>query len=231
MTDMDAFMAQVKAFKSPGVFNPWRDVDRENDRGPSGPKIRAEQLEHYLAARRDKARICLLGEAVGYQGGHFSGIAMMSERILLGHCREKGLRPEDVLPDLEPRRTSKPAIMEKGFAEPTATMVWGLMKASGHPPLEFVTWNSFAWHPYHPARGPLTNRRPTPKESQAGLGVLRLFLKLFPRARIIALGRVAEACLADLGIAAEGVRHPAQGGSVKFRSQMARILEDEKARA
>lgn len=75
------------------IFNPWRDVDIENDIGPNAPEIRINQLRHYLETRINSARYLLIGEAIGYQGGHFSGIAMASERILLGLIGSKDFMP------------------------------------------------------------------------------------------------------------------------------------------
>jgi hypothetical protein len=106
------------------VFNPWWETDIENDIEPGAPKIRRRQLAAYFAGRFGRAKIALIGEALGYQGGHFSGIAMTSERILLGHKTDAGIDPAKVLPGIKPRRTSKLDRIALGFSEPTATNVW-----------------------------------------------------------------------------------------------------------
>lgn len=202
------------------VFNPWRDVDRENDISEKAPEIRRDQLAHYFNSRLRSARFLIIGEALGYQGGHFSGIAMTSERILLGHQIDREIHPADVLPDLKPQRTSKPEIMPNGFNEPTATIVWGLISNSGSNPLEFVLWNSFPWHPYHAGKGILSNRKPKSKEMDYASGLLNDFVELYPGRPIFAMGRVASASLDKMGIENYPVRHPAQGGARKFRNQM-----------
>lgn len=225
MTSLSNLIAKLHRYHSPAVFNPWHDIDPANDAGASSPLIRTKQLEHFLKTRLKSARFCLLGEALSYQGGHFSGIAMMSERILLGHSLEKGIPPQAVLPGLKPQRTSKPEIIPLGFAEPTASMVWDLVMKSGHSPAKFLTWNSFAWHPYDSKKGILSNRRPSIQEAKAGLEVLKNFLMLFPGVKVIAVGQFAELCLTRLGIRAESVRHPAYGGAPQFCVQMKRILK------
>lgn len=206
------------------IFNPWKDVDIENDIGPNAPEIRINQLRHYLETRINSARYLLIGEAIGYQGGHFSGIAMTSERILLGYSKEKGIHPRDVLLNIEPRRTSKPEIMPRGFTEPTATIVWGMLLKHGVKPDEFVLWNVFPWHPYNPEKGVLSNRRPTEKELKYGYPVLDKFLELFPGRIVIALGRISAGALRSMKINCYEVRHPAQAGARKFREQVYKIL-------
>lgn len=208
-----------------GIFNPWRDYDREHETAPSGPEIRARQLAHYLEARAGKAKFLLVAEALGYQGGHFTGIAMTSERILLGHCADKGIRPRDVLPGLEPVRTSRPELRPDGFSEPTATIVWSRLLESGLRGTDFVLWNAVPWHPYNPAKGFLSNRKPSSAEEACGMKILKSMLELFPGAKIIALGNVSHGCLEALNQTCGKVRHPAQGGASLFRSQIAVLLK------
>lgn len=206
------------------VFNPWRDRDAGNDVTSKAPEIRARHLSHYLECRIETARYLLIGEAIGYQGGHFSGIAMTSERILLGYLEEKGVLPRDVLPRLEPRRTSKPEVMPKGFTEPTATIVWGTLLKRGLDPLEFVLWNVFPWHPYDRRKGMLSNRRPNEGELRSGYPALEKFLGLFPGRIIVALGKISASTLASLKVDRFEVRHPANAGARAFREQIGIIL-------
>lgn len=210
--------------KSDTVFNPWVQVDPENDLGPESPVVRKRQLRHYLRVRLGIARYLMIGEAVGYRGGHFSGIPMTSERILLGYLSRKGIRAEHVLPGLSPRRTSRPDLMPLGFSEPTATIVWGTLLGAGVNPLDFVLWNTFAWHPFHASRGFLSNRKPRRGEVGPGVRILEAFIDLFSECTLIAVGRVAEEALDRLDLAFHAVRHPAQGGSKRFRDQIQAIV-------
>jgi uracil-DNA glycosylase len=207
------------------VFNPWRDIDVQNDTGGNAPKIRMRQLRHYLDVRLQSCRYLFIGEALGYQGGHFSGIAMTSERILLGHKRDRGIEPHYVLPNVAPERTSKPELKPNGFSEPTGTIVWETLLKNGLPPRTFVLWNTFAWHPFNPHKGLLSNRKPTNEELRASLTVLKQFLQLFGTASIIAVGKVAAYQLSRMNRPHTEVRHPAQGGASKFRNQTTHILQ------
>jgi hypothetical protein len=207
-----------------GVFNPWSDVDEENDVESHSPEIRLRHLRHYLRSRLDTARYLIIGEAVGYQGGHFSGIPMTSERILLGFQRERGIHPEHVLPGLKPDRTSRAEKMPLGYTEPTATIVWETIMKSQFKPTRFVLWNAFPWHPFDPAKGLLSNRRPKAREMEDVLEILKQFIYLFPHRRLIAMGRVAEERLDKLEVSSHPVRHPAQGGASAFKAQLSRLL-------
>ena len=117
---LDKFLRLLKASPSGAVFNPWWQVDRENDIGRIAPIIRRQQLRAYVQERLGRAKLVVIGEALGYRGGHFSGIPMTSERMLLG-------KQPVILLGIKPRRTSKPSVCPDGFSEPTATIVWGAL--------------------------------------------------------------------------------------------------------
>ena len=249
---LDKFLRLLKASPSGAVFNPWWQIDEENDVGRIAPIIRRQQLRAYVQERLGRAKLVVIGEALGYRGGHFSGIPMTSERMLLRKQKdavaalyerrkrkarsenggqppppsygEPGRPPLQILSGIKPRRTSKPSICPGGFSEPTATIVWGALLKIGVLPDEFVLWNAFPWHSFDPRRGLLSNRMPNKSEQLSGRPVLKAFLELFACEQIVALGKIAAAQLKQLGFNALCVRHPASGGAKLFRQQIARIV-------
>jgi uracil-DNA glycosylase len=223
---IDDFLQLLKKSPSGAVFNPWWEVDQENDIGRSAPAIRRNQLRAYLQKRLRKAQLVLIGEAVGYRGGHFSGIPMTSERLLLGRSKKVRITSADFFSDINPRRTSKPEKSPDGFSEPTATIVWGTLLQLGLKPNRFVLWNAFPWHSFDPRRGMLSNRMPNKSEQAAGLTVLKSFLELFSCDQVVALGKIAAAQLEELDVNAPCVRHPASGGARFFRQQIADLLKE-----
>src|SRR5438552_10164244 len=218
------FLQLLKKSPSGAVFNPWWQADGENDVGRSAPRIRREKLHAYLQQRLGKAKVAVIGEAVGYRGGHFSGIPMTSERLLLGRSKKVRLKSNDFFSDINPRHTSKPEKCPDGFSEPTATIVWGTLLHLGLKPNQFVLWNAFPWHSFDPRRGMLSNRTPNKSEQAAGLPVLKAFLELFPCDEVVALGRIAAAQLETIDVAADCIRHPASGGATLFRQQIDRMV-------
>ena len=222
---IDEFLRLLKKSPSGAVFNPWWEADEQNDVGPNAPAIRRNQLRAYLQKRFRKAHIAVIGEAVGYRGGHFSGIPMTSERLLLGRSKTVRLKSNDFFSDMNPRRTSKSEKCPDGFSEPTATIVWGTLLRLGLKPAQFVVWNAFPWHSFDSRRGMLSNRMPNKSERAAGLPVLKAFLELFPCDQVVALGKIAAAQLEQLDVNAHCVRHPASGGAKLFRQQMAAVVK------
>jgi len=223
--DIQPFIRRLK--QSPagnGVFNPWYDCDPENDCDRRGPKIRRQQLAAYLMERIGRCSTVLVGEALGYQGGHFTGIAMTSERILLGGQANRGISPQHVFTSVEPQRTSSPVIKSLGFTEPTATIVWGHLANAGLDARQFIFWNAFPWHPFKPDTGMLSNRTPTDTELNAGLGILEHLLALTGQVKIIAVGEKSKAMMQQAGIEATTVRHPANGGASKFKLQFQKAI-------
>jgi len=221
---IDDFLRLLRKSPSGAVFNPWWEVDEQNDVGRNAPAIRRRQLRAYMQKRMAKAKLALIGEAVGYRGGHFSGIPMTSERILLGRSNKVRMKSDDLFSDVEPRRTSKPRKCRDGFSEPTATIVWTALLRLGLKPDQFVLWNAFPWHSFDPHRGMLSNRMPNKSERAAGLTVLKAFLELFSCDQVVALGKIAAAQLEELYVNAHCVRHPASGGAKLFRQQIAKIV-------
>src|SRR5262245_10504560 len=240
---VEHFIRLLKPSPAGAVFNPWWEVDEQNDIARIAPMIRRRQLRAYLQQRLGHAKIAVIGEALGYRGGHFTGITMTSERMLLGkqknivaalsqrrslHNPDKNDRrrpPLQNLSGINARRTSKPSVCPDGFSEPTATIVWGALLKIGVLPNEFVLWNAFPWHSFDPRRALLSNRMPNKSEQLSGRPVLKAFLELFPCEQIVALGKITAAQLEQLGFNAHCVRHPASGGAKLFREQIAKIVE------
>jgi hypothetical protein len=229
MNNLDTLFDQLNNTPEGSFFNPWFQTDPKHDRNEKAPQIRTRQLKTYLGERIDTAKYLFIAEALGYQGGHFTGIAMTSERILLGHHESvHGIPADGPFTGIDPQRTSKPAINEKGMSEPTATIMWKAIYQLGMDPYETVLWNALPWHPYDPDDGLLSNRTPTDSELEKGYPPLQTFLDLFPDAKIIAVGRKCEQSLDAFDISYYPVRHPAHGGAPKFRRQMKELMENER---
>lgn len=193
---------------APDVANPYRDVVAGLDR-PAAARRRRTNLEAYLD-RVGRPRLVLVGEALGYRGGRFSGIAFTSERQLVGGA------PWQVPWGGEPfSATSRNPQL---WLEPSGSVVWG---ALGGQAAGVLVWNAFPWHPWG-ARGPLSNRTPERRLFLANLHVLERVLAEVAPARIAAVGRTAEAALETLGVReVTRLRHPSHGGAAIFRRQLA----------
>ena len=200
--------------KSPNVFNPWADVDPDNDKSEGSPLLRKKNLTDFLESRKESARVIIFGEALGYQGGHFSGIAMTSERILLGNHKE--IPPHAIIPNTVFERTSSAHIKPTGFNEPTASVVWSEAISAGLAS-QIVTWNAFPWHPYSAPY--LTNRTPTREELLRGKMFISYLKEMFPRCIFLAMGNKSAGILTDMGFKYTAVRHPAYGGAADYRKQ------------
>jgi hypothetical protein len=223
---IENFIKSLKSSpKKSGIFNPWWESDEEHDISAQAPAIRRRQLFHYLSERTGKAKYLLVGEAIGYQGGHFTGIPMTSERILLGGHKKRGILPEHVFTGIKPKRTSKTSLKPLGFTEPTGTIVWGETAQTNYSPKAFVLWNAFPWHPYKPGVGLLSNRTPASDELKAGTDILKQLVKIAGTEKIIAVGEKSYAILNQLGIRSIKVRHPANAGARKFRQQFSNCVD------
>jgi len=224
---MENFLKQLQAYKGAETFNPWSDYDALCDIGPEAPVIRAGNLLRYLELRR-KAKYLFIAEGLGYQGGHFSGMAMTSERILLGF--HPTVSPEVVLGKWDYRRTSNPNSpllnkkqREEGFNEPTATVMWGQLAQQGLSPFQSILWNIFPFHPYKDGKV-LTNRTPSKAELDIGIFYAKTLLELVPGMLVIAIGQKAAGTLAKYGVSCNIVPHPSMGGANKFKAAIKTIF-------
>ncbi len=172
-------------------------------RGPGGAE-RLANLRHYLDQRRD-AEVVALGEAAGYQGMRWSGIAFTSERDLL-----RWGSPFRITSD-RPR----------GWSEPSGTIVHRVLDELDAE-RRVVLWNTVPHHPHAPGNA-LSNRRPTVAEIAAGSAFAERLLDILQPALVVAVGRVAEGVLGDR---ARYVRHPANGGAAAFAAGLSRELAE-----
>lgn len=225
LMSIDQFVAHLREIETgAGIANPYNCFEYQVDVTATAFCQRGHQLSAYLRHRQQTAQVILVAEAPGYQGARFSGIAMTSERILSGQYNF--VTEQDVLGQVGLfRRTSAIAACrneperQHGFAEPTATVVWQQLMAEGRE-ANVVLWNTFPFHPHRGAE-PLSNRQPTQQEIDVHAGVLAELRGLFnPNCQIVAVGNIARDHLLRMGVEADHVRHPSNGGITEFRQQL-----------
>lgn len=224
-TKINKYIARLAEYEGENVWNPWSDYHTDYDISENAPNIRREHLKQYLLPRIGKAKNMILAEAIGYQGGHFSGIAMTCERMLLGNHKTvsvDSIFSHEYKPTL--MRTSNPKSKfitkrtqrELGFNEPTDTVVWGAILENKLNPFEFLLWNIFPFHPYKDGNL-LSNRTPTPAELRLGWTYTKELLEINPVNIVLAVGQKSENTLKEFGVRAVGLRHPANGGATLYR--------------
>ena len=226
--EIENFMQALKKYQAPLVFNPWHDYDAECDIGPEAPAIRAANLTRYLELRQ-QAHYLFIAEGLGYQGGHFSGMAMTSERILLG--LHPDIKPAAVLGEWHYCRTSNPnsaklkaTQRQSGLNEPTATVMWNTLARHQLSACDTILWNIFPFHP-HQEGNLLTNRTPTTAELDQGIEYARMLLKLVPTLQIVAIGQKSAGTLQRYGVACTAcVPHPSMGGANRFKAAVAELF-------
>lgn len=193
----------------PGLFNPWRDRC-VHDAAGNGPQPRANRLAQHLQC---DAKLILVGEAPGYQGCRYSGVAFTSERLIL----------EGSIPRIN-GHGERLSTRNLPFSEPSATIVWKTLYRLGVAE-NTILWNALQMHPHKP-NDVWSNRTPTPTEVTLGAEALRILVQAFPSAMLVAVGRKAQDLLGQQGISCAGsVRHPANGGATQFAEGLASLLQ------
>jgi hypothetical protein len=206
VSSVEALLQGLARAEIGATFNPFKDAGPQDL--PGAPRIRLANLRRYLAERAG-ADVVAIGEAAGYQGMRWSGIAFTSEFDLLGWGAPY-------------RRSSR---RERPWKEPSGTIVHRLL-AEHRAEHRVILWNVVPTHPHDPRhpRDPLCNRHPDRQEVEAGLRFTHQLLRALGGERtVIAVGQVAALALGDLA-GGRVVRHPANGGATRFRRQMAALL-------
>ncbi len=205
---------------APAVANPYRDECPDLDR-PGAARVRRRNLEAYLETV-GPPRVLLLGEAMGYRGARFSGIAFTSERQLAG--------PDPVRLAWSRGRCAATSLLPRLWTEPSGTIVW---RALGGVPNGVLLWNAFPWHPHRPGprgRGQpdprLANRTPEPALVRDHFSLLQAVLDWAQPETVGAVGRIAATALGELGAPHVPLRHPARGGARLFAAQVGELLSD-----
>lgn len=196
---MDHLLAELVSLRIGTTFNQYADAGPDDL--PGAPAMRLANLRSYLAERVGADVVCL-GEAGGYQGMRWSGIAFTSERDL-----ERWGEPY------------RPTCAARRWSEPSGTIVHRVL-GEFQAERRVVLWNTVPTHPHAPGK-PLSNRRPTTSEIAAGAPLAMLLIDLVQPRTVVAVGRIAESILPP-GTAY--VRHPANAGGPAFREGMRAIL-------
>jgi Uracil DNA glycosylase superfamily len=196
---VDHLLAELAGLRIGATFNQYAETGPDDV--PGAADIRLANLRAYLAERAGADVVCL-GEAGGYQGMRWSGIAFTSERDL-------GRWGEPYRPTCAARR----------WSEPSGTIVHRVLEELGAE-RRVILWNTVPTHPHAPGK-PLSNRRPTASEIAAGAHIAMRLIQLVQPRTVVAIGRIAESILPP-GTAY--VRHPANAGGPAFREGMHAIL-------
>ena len=210
---LDSFLERLAATPAPpNSVNPWSS---ETVYG----QIRLQNLRRYFEQMLERgSTTLLLGEAPGYQGCRRSGVGFTSEPQLIAGIPEldmfgeaRGYQRSGEFPDLR--------------KEPSATIVWGQLAR-----LDFVPfiWASFPFHPHKPEL-PNSNRTPKRPEIDFGRPIFLDLIETFQIEHVFAVGNIAHASLAAVGIDAPKVRHPAQGGKNDFVAGMEWVVTHQDA--
>jgi hypothetical protein len=196
---VEALLADLVHLRIGTTFNQY--AEESADDVPGAAAIRVENLRVYLRQRAGADVVCL-GEAGGYQGMRWSGIAFTSERDLARWGAP-----------------FRPTCSTRTWSEPSGTIVHRVLDELAAE-RRVILWNTVPTHPHKPGR-PLSNRRPTAAEVAAGAELAERLIALVRPRVVVAVGRVAESVL-PAGTAY--VRHPANAGGAAFRAGMRAIL-------
>jgi uracil-DNA glycosylase len=208
---IDSLIAQLaQRAHSETVYNPYYIDNLPHN------AMRRDNLRRYLAemlARKPQHLLVL--EAPGYRGARLTGVPVTSRKVL-----RQGIPELDMFGIERGYHAAADAGFETIDGEQSATIVWSLLASLHVLPL---IWNAFPFHPHQVGKA-RSNRTPVRTEVLEGRVFLQQILALYQPQQIIAVGNISAGTLANLGIEAIKVRHPAQGGKADFIAGMTQAL-------
>jgi hypothetical protein len=200
------------------LFNQYKDINTVVDL-ENASETRVMNLYNYCKSFSKRPPVLLIGEAAGYNGCRFSGIAFTSETQL-----------EDGSFFLAGSRSSKGDLRK----EISASIFWKNLERHHD---DFFVCNAIPLHPHDP-ESILSNR--TPRKTELDDFVhswLERLLEILEPERVGCIGRKAQKCMEMLGFDVESIyhneyvpevsyiRHPARGGATKFWEGMKMMFD------
>lgn len=204
--NIDEFVDILKSITGEYLFNPYTDSCIHDAKG--GSDLREKNLRKYLEVI-EKSDTIVIGEAPGYLGCRRTGIPFTDNDHL-----------DKVAKIYKISRLSKATKSGKD-KENSALYMWRTIQELSDPP--FV-WNIIPLHPYD-SDNQLTNRTPNKMDYLNTKNAISYLLEHGNFERIIAVGRVAEMHLINMGYKCFYVRHPSHGGSSIFREQIQNLFD------
>ena len=200
----EVFVERLRGLAFDNVFNPYTDTCPSADL-PGAPEQRRETLRSVIeAAEARGVNDMWIGRDLGHKGGRRTGLAFTDDAALAAHCARWGVRAT------QPTRG--------WVTETTASAVWQALKGLR---ADVFLWNVFPLHPHEPG-APLSNRKHSREEGEAGKELLEALIAALKPERLIAVGNDAHDAVKGLTNSRDvrRVRHPSYGGKPQFLSEV-----------
>ena len=209
-------------------LNPYRDSLPGVEHAQAA-SIRQQNLQAYLEHFKHKPATLILGEAPGWRGCRFSGVAFTCEaQLTSGELPFRGKRSSlaDMRSEDGGNPGSKASSFSTGYREASAAIFWRCLLPYAQ---DFLVWNIFPFHPHQPGEA-LTNRRPVIGEVNVQLPFLEKLIERLQPEDILAVGRFAQTILRRSSIPHQPIRHPSHGGARQFEAQVLAHFEKSLSR-
>lgn len=204
--DVNKLIELLKAYTCKGnEFNQYTMID-DTDLA-DGALTRCHNLRNYLIDNMCPDYI-LVAESPS-TGARYTGIPLTSEKAM-----------DEYIYKSHYYYTSRSSLYRNYLrGERSAYKVW---KETSKSSKKFMFWNAF---PFNIKSGKSWYSTPTTEQLKSTKYILEAFLKLNPKAEVVALGRKAESALQCLGVAyTKYIHHPSHDYEQEFSKGMRSLL-------